>query len=288
MRKLLKYLLIPLLNHPLNRHNKLLALLRFVKWQLILRFHYPKELVVPFIGDTKYSVVKGRTGLTGNLYCGLHEFYDMCFLMHFLRSTDTFFDVGANVGSYSILSAGHVGATTYSFEPVPSTFKLLSDNKQLNPNKEKWFLMQMALGDAHSSVLFSADRDTENRVVSENYSGAKISVEVHTLDSFCHSQTAIPSFIKIDAEGFDEKVIWGAQKVLADSSVKAVTIESDSRAVNEVLLGAGFHRYSYNPFKRTFLEGKSKGSNQLYVKDINYVMSRVSTAVPIKVLGATI
>jgi FkbM family methyltransferase len=288
MRNFLKYLLIPLVSHPLNRSNKVLALLRFVYWQLVLWFSYPKELVVSFVGKTKFSVVKGRTGLTGNLYCGLHEFYDMCFLLHFLRPTDTFFDIGANVGSYSILSAGHVGATTYSFEPVPSTFELLGSNRLLNPNQEKWHLKQMALGDNPSAVIFSTDRDTENAVVAEDYPGEKLSVEVDTLDAFCQSAYVVPAYLKIDAEGFDENVVLGGKQILADSNVIAISIESDSTVVNKVLLESGFHRYSYNPFKRTFSEGKSKGSNQLYIKDINYAISRVTTAVPIKVLGYSI
>jgi thymidylate synthase len=62
------------------------------------------------------------TGATGNIYAGLHEFEDMAFLLHLLRSEDMFADVGSNIGSYTILASGVVGAKSVAFEPVPSTY----------------------------------------------------------------------------------------------------------------------------------------------------------------------
>jgi hypothetical protein len=55
----------------------------------------------------------GMTGATGNLYVGLHEFEEMAFLLHFLRPGDLFADVGANVGSYTILAAVAVERGTH-------------------------------------------------------------------------------------------------------------------------------------------------------------------------------
>jgi hypothetical protein len=37
--------------------------------------------------------------VTGNIYCGLHEFADMGFVLHFLRPGDLFVDVGANIAA---------------------------------------------------------------------------------------------------------------------------------------------------------------------------------------------
>ena len=56
-------------------------------------------------------------GATGNIYCGLHDFEEMSFLMHFLRAGDVFADVGVNVGAYSMLAAS-VGARAIAFEPA--------------------------------------------------------------------------------------------------------------------------------------------------------------------------
>ena len=108
MKKLLQ--IINFINcHPLSRRHKIKAYLRFLYWQ-ISQFIYPHETTYPFVGDTKLLVKKGLAGATGNIYTGLHEFYDMGFLLHFLRKDDLFFDVGANVGSYTVLASGYSNA----------------------------------------------------------------------------------------------------------------------------------------------------------------------------------
>jgi hypothetical protein len=79
-----KQVIIPLINHPLNSKNKFYSILNFVFWQFKLRIVYPSELIVSFTNRSKFIVQKGQSGLTGNLYCGLHDFEDMSFILHFL------------------------------------------------------------------------------------------------------------------------------------------------------------------------------------------------------------
>jgi hypothetical protein len=62
-------------NHPLNRHDRLAALSRFLRWQIGSRL-LPGPIVYSWIG------------MTGNLYAGLHEFADMAYLLHVLRAGD--------------------------------------------------------------------------------------------------------------------------------------------------------------------------------------------------------
>ncbi len=73
-----------IINHPLNKDNKIAALIRFVKWQCNTRLN-PYPIIYPFTTKARLIVQKGMTGATGNLYCGLHDFNDMFFLLHFLR-----------------------------------------------------------------------------------------------------------------------------------------------------------------------------------------------------------
>ena len=90
--------------HPLNRKKPIAGLLRFVDWQI--RSRVQGEVTHPWVGGTKLAVRKGMTGATGNIYCGLHEFPDMAFVLHALKTTDVFLDIGANVGAYTILASG--------------------------------------------------------------------------------------------------------------------------------------------------------------------------------------
>ena len=91
--------------HPLNAGRTLQALWRVLRWQLASRLA-AGDVVYPWVNTSKFLVRAGETGLTGNIYGGLMEYADMAFLLHMLRPGELFVDVGANVGSFSILARG--------------------------------------------------------------------------------------------------------------------------------------------------------------------------------------
>src|SRR5262245_10746432 len=118
-----------ILKHPFNRGRPLAAVARYIRWQFESRVA-AGPLAVAFVDDVKLIVSQGMTGATGNIYCGLHEFEDMGFALHLLRPGDLFVDVGANVGSYSLLAAA-TGADVIAFEPGEA-FPLLKRNVEAN------------------------------------------------------------------------------------------------------------------------------------------------------------
>ncbi len=198
----IKQLLNFINRHPLASKHLFLAYKRLVLWQLS-QFPLPKERVLPFLGKTKLVVKKGLTGPTGNIYTGLHEFADMGFLIHFLRKEDTFADIGANVGCYTVLASGHIGAQTLAFEPVKSTFEWLMKNVQINNIYSKVICHGVALGDEKGSVSFTTGFDTINHVATANELAAmknKVTqVQIEPFDSFLN-YSDVPSLIKIDVE----------------------------------------------------------------------------------------
>jgi hypothetical protein len=52
------------------------------------------------------------------IYCGLHEFTDMAFSLHFLSPEDLFVDVGADIGSYTVLASACAGRDRYPSNPI--------------------------------------------------------------------------------------------------------------------------------------------------------------------------
>src|SRR3984893_15374669 len=86
-------------SHPLTHTSPIKAWQRWLSWQIKSRLR--DEVNAPWIGGQS-----GMTGATGNVYVGLHEFADMMFLLHFLRERDLFLDIGANVGTYTVLASG--------------------------------------------------------------------------------------------------------------------------------------------------------------------------------------
>lgn len=112
------------LNHELVKKSKIKAIARFISWQVKSRIK-DRDFVHVWISGSKFYVRNGETGLTQNIYVGLHEFEDMCFLMHVLRENDLFIDIGANSGSYSILAGAVCRAKVISIEPVQTTYQRL-------------------------------------------------------------------------------------------------------------------------------------------------------------------
>src|SRR5437868_5193159 len=118
------------------------------------------------------------TGATGNLYCGLHEYSDMSFVLHLLRKEDAFADIGANIGSYTVLASGHVGARSFAFEPVASTFENLLKNVSLNNISDRVRSYNIALGAKAGTVDFTTGLDTVNHVVQDNQeSSTKVTLD---------------------------------------------------------------------------------------------------------------
>jgi FkbM family methyltransferase len=266
--------------------NKMGSILRFFKWQINTRLN-PYPVIYPFTEKSKLIIQKGMTGATGNLYCGLHEYCDMSFLLHFLRKEDTFADIGANIGSYTILASAHVGAKTFSFEPVPSTFSHLMDNIVINRLKNNVVALNIALGSSKGTIAFTSSLDTTNHVANENEDDI-ISVPVETLDDVLENQQC-PSLLKIDVEGFETEVFIGGGKTLKNKKLKAIIVELngsgsrygyDDKDIHNTLLGVGFLPYKYDPKTRILTEipyFESTG-NTIYLRDKQFVINRITNA----------
>jgi FkbM family methyltransferase len=226
------------------------------------------------------------TGATGNIYTGLHEFHDMAFALHFLRPEDVFADVGANVGSYTVLASGVARAHTIAFEPDPGTANHLRANVHLNGISDRVCIHVAAVGEKIGVARFSIGRDTENQVVT---SGAQEwrEVPVETLDIAVGER--IPAFIKIDVEGYEPHVLRGAPRVLADPRLKAVLTENRSTPVLDMLASAGFREAAYDGFCRKLLPtGEVAMANALFLRDPAFVEDRLATAKAVSVLGRSI
>ncbi len=276
-------------SHPLAGRHRFKAYYRFFSWQ-ISQFIYPHEVVVSFLDKVKLVVKKGLTGATGNIYTGLHEFTDMGFLLHFLRKEDLFFDIGANVGSYTILASGYKGVRTVSFEPVPSTFEWLKKNIAVNSLHDNVKALNIGIGSSKSVLYFTKSYDTVNHVVTDPAQkdmNEVIKVPVEDFDSIA-GREGIPHLVKIDVEGFETEVLNGMSQSLQSQNLKAIIIELngsgerygfDEKLIHEKLLKNGFQPYQYDPFKRSLDLLQHFGThNTIYVKDLAFVKSRVETA----------
>ena len=285
-----------ILEHPLNRHNRLGALQNFLRWQLGSRL-VPGPVVVPFVGKTRLLIKHGMSGATGSVYSGLHEFEEMGFALHLLRSEDHFIDIGANVGVYSVLAAGAVGATCIAVEPIPATHEGLLDNLRLNGLMERVRAERCGLGQEPGMLRFSTELDTTNHVLTAcEHDSVAAEVKVVRLNDLARG--FCPTLIKMDVEGYELPVLSGANEILANPSLLAIIVElNESGAryghhdadVARRLTDLGFVAHRYDPLTRRLTTGgPSPAGNTIFVRDIAIVTDRLSQAPRYEVLGQTV
>lgn len=275
-------------HHPLTREHKVAALGRWLRWQLGSRLlGWP--VAVPFVGQTRLLVRPGMTGATGNIYCGLHEPEDMAFVLHCLRPGDLFVDIGANIGSYTILASA-AQANVISFEPVPSTFEALLDNVHLNRLAGRVDAKNQAVGRTTGQLEMTADQDTTNHALAQGgrYAGQRLSVPLVTLDEAVGGRA--PKLIKIDVEGFETEVLAGGATTLRNPALCAVIMELngsgarygfDEDRLRRRMEDLGFTPCRYDPIARRLFDlqqGRHASGNTLYLRDLGAVQAAVSNA----------
>src|SRR5687767_1762894 len=253
-------------SHPLNRGRRVRAFTRFLRWQLRSRLA-PGPVVYPWVNGSKVIVRPGETGVTGNVYCGLHEFEDMAYLLHVMNATDLFVDVGANVGVYTVLACAVKGARGICFEPVPATYDRLLENLRLNVQTGRVESLNLGVADTEGELLFTSDENTMNHVVPDAHGRVPqndapgpntVRVRVSTLDVILQDRR--PSVLKIDVEGFETRVLAGAAATLRHTSLHSVIMELngsgerygfDEDKILETMASVGFTPCRYEPFTRS-------------------------------------
>jgi FkbM family methyltransferase len=285
--------------HPLSRRAPLRAIFRLLRWQIGSRLALG-AIAVRFVGPTRLLVQRGMTGATGNIYCGLHEFEDMGFILHVLRPGDLFVDVGANIGSYTVLAAGVCGARVIAIEPVPATFSSLMDNIRLNDLLGLVTPRNIGIGSRARNLKFSTNLDTVNHVLSDGEASTLPHLEVptDTLDALLSNEA--PIVIKIDTEGFESEVLAGAERILHLPTTLAVLIEFngsgarygiDESVLHRKILAAGYHPYRYDPLSRTLTVASQSSTipgNTLYLRGESVIRARLQSASPQQVLGSSV
>lgn len=284
------------LRHPIGRRRPLRCLADTLSWQLSAG---PTPRPVPFVGDARLYARRSETGVTGNIYVGLHEFPEMAFVAHVLRPGDLFGDIGANSGSYSVLAAKIAGSRVVAVEPVPETVARLRLNIALNAIEDRVEIHATAVGDHEGTVRFTIDGDTINRIASHIDGDRKtLDVPVMRLDRLFADR--IPTVLKIDVEGHEAMVLAGAANLLAQDRLLAVIVEvgagfgltPDDSLVERKLRENGFAAVDYDPFRRVLTEVPytvhRRRENVLWVRDRARVEDRLRTAVPLMVKGLPI
>lgn len=191
-----------------------------------------------------------------------------------LPEGDLFFDVGANIGLYSLYAAKK-GLRVFAFEPESQNYAQLNKNIHLNRLDDRCRAFPLALGPSLkadclylSSFVagaalnnFGEAVDFEKNVFKPSFKQGAVSI---SLDALMETLAfPVPHHLKIDVDGLERSIVNGASKVLRDPRLKSVLIEineglSEDREILSVMKNAGLeltNRHRSSEFDNTPYRG---------------------------------
>ena len=202
--------------------------MRYFAWQISKRL-FVSHWDISYHG-LQLRCHKDSHSASGALYFnGLSDYREMRFIQRYLRRGDTFLDVGANVGIYSLLAASLVGPTgaVHAFEPGALASERLDENIQLN-RIETITVHRVGLSDQKGSASFAANGD--DCVASLIPASAPAvpdaeQIQCVRLDEYLPNQQF--AMAKLDIEGAEPLAIRGAVGHLAAGNPPVMQIEMD-------------------------------------------------------------
>lgn len=167
-------------------------------------------------------------------YLNYPEIGEQEFCKNVIKQGMTVFDVGANIGQFSILFAHLVGqeGKVYSFEPVSSTIRRLKTHIALN-GFDNVFTEQLAVLDKDNEIatinIFPEGNSVWNTIGNPSMPVkpvGKEKVSTITIDTYCneHGIKNI-DYLKIDVEGAELEVLMGCKKLLKSQKIKLLQFE---------------------------------------------------------------
>jgi FkbM family methyltransferase len=218
---------------------------------------------------------------------------------------ETLYDIGANVGMYTIYASVMRNATVYAFEPEALNYAELNKNIFLNDIQDRVLGYCLALSDVDKADRlllsdfglgisyhdFEENSWTEDKVFAQDWVLSKDNRRQQgclgrTVDSLIGEGIPIPHHIKIDVDGLEHRVIGGMQDVLRQPGLKTVLIEINfdnpkNLAIIDQMEAMGW-RYSWYQLRmnrkvkfeveqiKSYQERGVGGLNYIFYKDTSY------------------
>jgi FkbM family methyltransferase len=173
----------------------------------------PRNFVVPVL----QGPLQGKKWIVGahlhGCWLGSYELAIQKRLASELKRGSVFYDVGANVGFYSLLAAVLTDpGQVYAFEPLPANLAYLRKHLELNKIRNVK-LFELALSDEVGTALFETEM---TRAMGRLEAKGNLLVQTTTMDKLMQGlEIAPPDCIKMDVEGAEYRALLGAQECFA-------------------------------------------------------------------------
>lgn len=187
--------------------------------------HIKSPKICRFLNLFNYMVYPNNDMGRSIFVSGTYEPNTLMFLKNFLKIGDTFIDIGANSGIYSIVAAKLVGdaGKVYSFEPSSREFFKLQENVLLNNLQHHIVTNKLAISSKNEKALLKIATESHNgqNTLCNEFaytnvdSGHIEEVNCISLDEYVNNNSIFNiKLIKIDVEGYELNVFEGANSLI--------------------------------------------------------------------------
>lgn len=140
-------------------------------------------------------------------------------LLQSLEPDDVFYDIGANVGTYTCFAASKLGLNAVvAYEPEPKNAARLQENLNLNGLDSK--IVEVALSDSDGTTelaLAGEEAGEGEHAIATSGEQETIEVETARLDRLVKErEVPPPTVVKIDVEGAEISVLRGMEQILQE------------------------------------------------------------------------
>jgi FkbM family methyltransferase len=174
------------------------------------------------------------------------------FLRTQLKETDVFFDIGANVGYFTLVALCSRVDKVFAFEPNPELQEIMLLNLRLSGwGDHPEILVKSGLSDTSGRAIYQTgplENSGIGRIVNTEHQST-FAIDTITLDSFIEETGVLPTVLKIDVEGHESKVLHGAKRLFERNPPRLVVFEADCNEncdITDKEVIAFFKMFSYN------------------------------------------
>ena len=198
-----------------------------------------------------------------------------------------FWDIGSNIGLYSIYSAlKYKNIKIYSFEPSSSNLRILSRNISINNLQDKIFINQFPLTDKdHGHQLMMESNFREGGALHSfgknlNFEGKKMDINNnYVIYGFSinylikNLNYKVPNYLKIDVDGQEHFILKSADEILKNQNLKSILVEINENYIEQLKdIEMIMSKFNFKIIKK--LQSKHVNLSKPFKNSYNYIFSR--------------
>lgn len=197
----------------------------------------PRNARVPIL----QGPLRGRWWVAGSMthgaWLGSYEMEKQTLFNQEIRPGHVVYDIGANVGYYTMLAAQLAGPTgkVFAFEPLPRNLGYLRRHVEMNKLTTAT-VVDAAVSEKAGEAFFGNDPGESHTMAHLREQGG-VKVRLVSVDGFVAAGNPRPTLLKIDVEGAEASVLRGARGVLTSSPRPVIFLATHGAAVHAECLG---------------------------------------------------